>query len=202
MALHTTYQCLLLPASGAPVSRVPYTTVEPSTFPKDDRSALFDNGAFQMVPDLRPYWTGDYQDRRFRRFIVREHPLPMLDGEFILYYSVSADKPANKTILGMPAVRDAVERSRRAGVRFEDRLFWRGDVLVVRLGEVWEDADFEKFEDVRGEMVPHVLKMLGERMFTPTWEEEGLERQRKEDAWWERLAEKERGMKERLFAGM
>ncbi|RPB06316.1 hypothetical protein P167DRAFT_239768 [Morchella conica CCBAS932] len=200
MALHATYQSLLLPASGAPVSLVPYITVAPSTFPKDDDSALFDNRAFQLVPDLRPYWSGDYQDRRFRRFIVRSHPQPMLDGEFIVYYSTSADKPANKTILDMPSVRDAIERS---GVRVEDRLFYRGDVLVVRLGEVWEDVGFEeRYEDVRGEMVAAVVEMLGERLFAPGWEEGFLERQRRDDAWFERLAIKERGMKEQLFAAM
>ncbi|KAI5842150.1 hypothetical protein DFP73DRAFT_632884 [Morchella snyderi] len=203
MALHATYNCLRLPASGAPAELVPYTTVAPSTFPQDDNSTLFDNGAFQVVPDLRPYWSGDYQDRHFQRFVVREHPLPMLDGEFIVYYSVNTAKPANRTVRNMPAVHAAVERSLRAGVRFEDRLFYRGDVLVVRLGEVWEDADFEEhYEDVRAEMVAPVLEILGERFFCPAWEEVSLEQQRKDDAWYARLSEREKAIKEQMFTAM
>jgi hypothetical protein len=168
--LGTTYKCLRLPANGSPIDRLDYTTT--SSIPKGPDTC------WDFAADFRRYWQGDYLSREVQSFRVDEHPIPALDGEYILYYSTDSSRPVNRTVLSMPAVHDAVEKSTNRGEKFEERLFYRGDVFVVRLKEWGENNGYLAIhEDISPEAMQPVVEILGERLIACNWEDRFLEYQ-------------------------
>ncbi|KAF8476069.1 hypothetical protein BDZ91DRAFT_779089 [Kalaharituber pfeilii] len=169
-----TYKCLRLPADGSPVERLDYTTI--SAIPKGYDSS------FDIAADLRRYWHGDYLTRLMQSFCVGEHSLPALNGQYLIYYSTDPSQPANKTLLSMPALHDAIEKSTKGGEKFEERMFYRGDVFVVRLRDWEENTDFKcQHDDISLQLVEPLIQLLDKEFFTHNWVKKFLEHQRKMD---------------------
>src|SRR6202012_3887449 len=98
--------------------------------PHDDGNADF----FDDDPDLSP-WLGDaFKQRRVSDFYVKnvEDPSPQfpgfvrdndaaLHGKYVLYYTILPSLPINKSCAKYTGFDPP-----------EDRLFWRGDLFVVR----------------------------------------------------------------------
>jgi hypothetical protein len=141
-------QALLLPADGSEVRLVSYNIIK-----ERDDNDMVDNGLadfYDPIPDLKTWLKGAYQQRAMAAFYVdmkrSDHidPIarafiqsedPAAYGQYCLYYTLSSTLPLNETcrrILG--------------SVPSPDRLFWRGNVVVVRyeghlgLGHIYTDA--------------------------------------------------------------
>lgn len=187
-----TYKCLRFPVDGSSPERLDYTTITP--LPKCYDSYL------DIAADLRAYWHGDYLAHKIQNLVVEGQSPATLNGEYIIYYSIDPSMPANKTLLSMPAVRDAVERSTNSGERFEGRLFYRGDVFVVRLGDTFENTNFEaKYDDISPQLVQPLTQILAE-IFENNWERKFLETQRRNDAYFDESLGKYRDYKGKLMA--
>lgn len=122
---------LLLPADGSEVKLVDYNLMN-----REDGDRNINADFYNPVPDLRP-WLGDsFNERRMATFYVdvkaQQHRDPVNSafiksedstshGRYCLYYTLLSTQPLNETC------------KRLTGVEIpSDRLFWRGDVLVIR----------------------------------------------------------------------
>lgn len=169
-----TYKCLRLPADGSPIELLDYTTT--STIPKGCDSYL------DVAADLRRYWHGDYFARINQCLCVEENLLPALNGQYILYYSTDSSRPVNKTLLSMPLLHDAIEKSTKSGEKFEERVFYHGDVFVVRLSDTFENTNFKaQYDDISPQLVQPLIQLLDKVLFAGCWGEKFLEYQRKMD---------------------
>lgn len=167
-----TYKCLRLPADGSPIERLDYTTT--SSIPKGPDSY------FDVAADLRRYWHGDYLARQTQSFCVGENPLPALNGQYILYYSTDSSQPANKTLLSLPVLQEAIEKSTKNGEKFEERMFYHGDMFVVRLRDWEENTNFRsKHDDISPQLVQPLIQLLDKGLFAHGWGEKFLEYQHK-----------------------
>ena len=135
---------LRIPADGSEAQLV---SVNIKPRPHDDGNADF----FDNVPDLSP-WLGDaFKQRRASDFYVKnvEDPSPQfpgfvrdndtaLHGKYVLYYTILPSIPVNKCCTNYIGFNPP-----------EDRLFWRGDLFVVRykgelgMGHEYADAPLE-----------------------------------------------------------
>lgn len=142
-----TARALLLPADGSKIRTVNYNIKE-----KDDEDVV-DSGMadfYDPIPDLRSWFEEAYQDRAMTAFHVDERsskncdPIgrafikseePTARGQYCLYFTVSPALPTNKTC------------ERIVGHLSPGRLFWRGNIVIVRydhhlgLGHVYKDVD-------------------------------------------------------------
>lgn len=169
-----TYKCLRLPADGSPIELLDYTTTP--TIPKSYDSYL------DVAADLRRYWHGDYSARIIQCLCVEENLLPALNGQYILYYSTDSSWPVNRTLLSMPVLHDAIEKSTKSGEKFEERVFYCGDVFVVRLRDTFENTNFKaQYDDISPQLVEPLVQLLDKVMFAGGWGEKFLEYQRKMD---------------------
>ncbi|CZR69587.1 uncharacterized protein PAC_19487 [Phialocephala subalpina] len=140
-------KALLLPADGSGVRLVSYNIKE-----RDDND-MVDNGLaefYDPIPDLKTWLDGGYQQRAIASFHVdikennNTDPIarayfPSQDlaafGQYCLYYTVSSTLPLNETCRRILDI-----------VPPPNRLFWRGDVVVVRyeghlgMGHVYTDV--------------------------------------------------------------
>ena len=170
-----TAKALLLSANGSDVRIVNFNVKE-----KDDGD-IVDSGMaefFDPIPELKAWFGDEYQRRAMAIFYVdtakRDYydPVarsfiksdePAAHGQYCLYYTLSPSLPINEMcmqILGWPPS--------------SHRLFWRGDILVVRydghlgLGHRYKDVDAAAIEPVK-----EVLRRA--------YESRGLERVHNED---------------------
>lgn len=118
---------LRIPADGSEPQLV---TVDLTSRPDDDGQADF----FDPVPNLIP-WLGlsAFKKRRSSDFYVGDFEKTghlggfiksddqALYGHYILYYTIISSLPINQNCLGYVEFKSS-----------EDRLFWRGDMFVVR----------------------------------------------------------------------
>ena len=164
-------KALLLPADGSMVRLVTYQIKYRSNDDDfvDSRLAEF----FDPVPDLKP-WLGDaYRERALATFFVdtqrRSYHDPVtrafiksdevaVHGQYCLYYTLSQTLPLNKNCTRIIDTEPSSER-----------LFWRGNVLVVRyeghlgIGHVYKDVDKSLITAV-------------EELLKKSYESQGLER--------------------------
>lgn len=130
---------LRIPADGSDAQLV---SVNIRPRPHDDGNADF----FDNVPDLSP-WLGDaYKQRRVSDFYVKHAEDPnsqfpgfvrdnniTLHGKYVLYYTILPSLPLNKCCTDYIGFDPP-----------EDRLFWRGDLFVIRYkGELGMGHEYE-----------------------------------------------------------
>lgn len=114
---------LRLPATGQKPHIINIDVLKPCQGSHFSRPEQFD----QEIPDLRPYWDLRMKDRHFQIQDVREQSDPCNNGTYMLYWCMNDGLPENKYI-------DCLLR--KHGRRPEShRLFWRGDVFLVRFEE-------------------------------------------------------------------
>jgi hypothetical protein len=178
-------KALLLPADGSEIRLVSYNII----VEKSDEDVV-DNGMaefFDPIPDLKPWLVREYKQRAMTIFCVdsrrRQHHDPVAKsfieskdtaahGQYCLYYNLSQALPLNKTCKRIVNIEPP-----------SDRLFWRGDVLVVRyeshlgLGHEYKDVD-------------EALLNAVEVVLRKAYETQGLERVHEE---WESSKREEAG---------
>jgi hypothetical protein len=141
-------KALLLPADGSEVKLIRYDIIR-----ERDDNDMVDSGLaefYNPIPDLKTWLNGAYQQRAMavfyvdvkkrddidpvaRSFLQSEDPAAW--GQYCLYYTLSSTLPLNETC------RRILGSDPQPG-----RLFWRGDVVVVRyeghlgMGHVYKDA--------------------------------------------------------------
>ena len=104
---------LLLPADGSSVRLVNYSLIHPEA--EENNPEAFQ----EELPGLRPWFGNSFRERAIYDFTAD-------GGNYSLYYTLSPLLPANETC------------KRILNVELDEgRLFWKGDVLVVR----WEGED-------------------------------------------------------------
>jgi hypothetical protein len=124
-------KALLLPADGSAIKLVKYSTME-----RGDGDGNLKADFYDPVPNLRP-WLGDaFQERSMATFYIDVaeqrncDPVtrafiksndPASHGRYCLYYTLFPTQPVNETCKRLIGIEPP-----------SDRLFWRGDVLVVR----------------------------------------------------------------------
>lgn len=190
-----TYKCLRLPADGSPIELLDYTTT--STIPKGYDSYL------DSAADLRRYWQGDYFARIIQCLCVEKNSLPALNGQYILYYSTDSSRPVNRTLLSMPVLHDAIEKSTKNGEKFEERVFYCGDVFVVRLRDAPENTNFKsQYDDISPQLVQPLVQLLDKVMFAGGWGKKFLEHQRKMDEDMAKYMEKHEDCRAKMMSGL
>ncbi|KAF8252089.1 hypothetical protein K440DRAFT_609920 [Wilcoxina mikolae CBS 423.85] len=189
-----TYKGLRFPADNSPPDRIDYTTTEPT-----EGSDTW----LGIAADFSPYWNGDYKARKTQSHVVQEQAgeRAILDGHYVIYYTRNPNLPVNKSILSMPPMRAAVDKSIARGEKFEERLFWRGDVLVARLREPFETHFKAKHDDVSPQMVKPLIELLVEG-FVGDWEGKALERFAEHDVFFEESIRKHERTKEELATSL
>jgi hypothetical protein len=186
-----TYKGLRFPADGSPPVRISYATIPPSG----------EDQWLDIAPDFSPYWNGDYETRKLQVHHVADQEIVILDGYYISYYSRNLDLPVNKTLLSMPPVRTAVDKSIAQGEKFEERLFWRGDVFVCRMREPFENDFKAKYDDISPQLVGPLSELLADG-FAYDWEAKNLERYVQDDAYFEDFRRKYESNEEDLATAM
>ncbi|KAF8246572.1 hypothetical protein K440DRAFT_662006 [Wilcoxina mikolae CBS 423.85] len=184
-----TYKGLRFPADGSPPDRIDYTTTPASR----------EDPWLDFAADFSPYWNGDYKTRKFQIYAVEKQDTAILNGYYIGYYSRNSDLPVNKTILSMPPMRAAVDWSIAQGEKFEERLFWRGDVFVCRMP--FENGFEAMYDDISPQLVQPLSELLA-RVYVDDWEEKRLERFVRMDAEWDEHDRKQGIVKEKLATEM
>jgi hypothetical protein len=151
-------KALLLPADGSEIKLVNYSTMERGDGDGNSKADFYD-----PVPNLRP-WLGDtFQERSMatfyidveeqrncdpvtRTFIKSDDPASY--GRYCLYYTLSSTQPLNETCKRLTDVEPP-----------SDRLFWRGDVLVVRYeGELGMGHEYLDVADAALNAVEDLLR--------------------------------------------
>jgi len=184
-----TYKGLRFPANGSAPHRIDYTTTKPTQRP---------DSWLGIAADFSPYWNGDYQTRKMQRLCVSQNSLPALDGDYNIYYSRNPDLPVNEAIRSIPVVRATIDRSIERGEKFEERLFWRGDVLVARMGESFEKDFNAKYDDISPQLVQPLIELLA-RGFASDWEDKFVEYQERLEADFEEHDRKSKIMKQKII---
>ena len=171
-SMSTPLQALLLPAAGAGVGLVSYKLIERDYGDQNMNAEFYD-----PVPDLRPWMGHSFKERLMEPFYVdaqaQNHCDPVnrafirsddstSHGRYCLYFTLSAMQPLNETcrrLIGLDVP--------------SDRLFWRGDVLIIRYGgELGMAHDYLNVNHAACAPVANLIKQA----YT-SW---GLERIRKE----------------------
>lgn len=82
----------------------------------------------------------------------------------------------------MPVLQEAIEKSTQNGEKFEERMFYHGDVFVVRLRDWEENTNFKsKHDDISPQLVQPLIQLLDKGLFAHGWGEKFLEYQHKMD---------------------
>jgi hypothetical protein len=106
---------LLLPADGSETRLMTYRLMKRDS----DGELNLDAEYFDPIPDLRPWFDTASRERAFATFEISGDTA--CKGKYCLYYTTSLTPLPNETC------------KRAIGIDAPpDRLFWRGDVIVVR----------------------------------------------------------------------
>lgn len=162
---HSHANILRLPADGSPPTIISVPTIDIRSERKS--TGVVPNDLYLCyVPDLRPYWLDAFRTRRIQGMTVQKSDHSSLHGEYLTVYITHPDFPRNKTIADL--LKPEIEEYIKSGERFLDRVFWRGDVFIMREGEarVYKQSN-QEYPDMPGEMVqmPEFLKILFRHMF-------------------------------------
>ncbi|KAH7105595.1 hypothetical protein BKA62DRAFT_690250 [Auriculariales sp. MPI-PUGE-AT-0066] len=109
----TYHDTLIIPGDGgaATLRKLPFS-LEGANFP---------NAVFMRAPDMRDIFGSELPEVRYHRIKVENQGEPM-DGDYIMWYSISDHLPLNEHLL-----RNFREREMKP-----DRQFWHGDVVIAK----------------------------------------------------------------------
>ncbi|KAF8251700.1 hypothetical protein K440DRAFT_658369 [Wilcoxina mikolae CBS 423.85] len=148
---HSRAKVLRLPADGSEPSIISVSTLDIT----DERKDLEARGMdcyLHHVPDLRRYWTHAFKMRDHRQVTITNNDVPALNGKYLVFFIIDEEFPRNQTICAM--IRPEIESCIRSGELFRDRLFWCGDVFVVRLGDPeFLKWNYANYDDIPTEML-------------------------------------------------
>lgn len=103
----------------------------------------------------------------------------------------------------MPVLHDAIEKSTKNGEKFEERVFYCGDVFVVRLRDAPENTNFKsQYDDISPQLVQPLVQLLDKVMFAGGWGEKFLEHQRKMDEDMAKYMEKHEDCRAKMMSGL
>lgn len=116
------------------------------------------------VPDFRPFW-GDilHAQQDYQMMTVETDDNTANVGTVIVFYNTSEELPHNQCVANMLGVHEATESMR-------SRLFWQGDVFLVRFDETVPDGGAFVSLPVGAEMQGIVKRYLQHE-----WDRHGLE---------------------------
>ncbi|KAF8541710.1 hypothetical protein BDD12DRAFT_828419 [Trichophaea hybrida] len=161
------YKGLLFPVDGSPPGEIDYVTTKPTE--GTDKW-------LKTAADFSLHWNGNYTTRKVHSIVLESQSGEHKDSyeHYIIYYSISPDLPVNEAILKLPALRAAVGESIARGEKFEERMFWRGDVFIARLREPFENEWKAKYDDILPELMVPLVQILAEG-FAINWQQKSLE---------------------------
>ncbi|KAI5855912.1 hypothetical protein BZA05DRAFT_390034 [Tricharina praecox] len=182
-----------LPADGEAPTIISVPTIDIKNIPKDLEHKTWDLH-LTHVPDLRPYWSYGFLDRESARIEVGGHGAA-IDGVYLFYFITDPEFPRNETIRKM--VQQLIDKDED----YEERLFWRGDVFFVGLGDPeWGRNGYANYRDAPKELLqmPNFLT----RYFQHSYEEKFLEQNVKTKAELQASPEEHQRKKDLVFARM
>ncbi|KAJ9137728.1 hypothetical protein NKR23_g8963 [Pleurostoma richardsiae] len=166
--MNTSLEALLFPADGTAIRLVKYDTKQ-----REEGDGTVD--FYEHLPDLRPWFGEAFPERDFADFYVDSKEQrgsygalvrsdnQSIHGAYCLYYTTAPALPLNETC-----------RRLVGNGPPEERLFWRGDVLLVRYaGELGMGHEYIG--------APHAVSSAAEQVIRSMYENQALEKKRDSD---------------------
>ena len=130
------------------------------------------------MPDLREFWQHGFDERRTHRVDLVNQAIKVLDGTYLIYYTLFDELPRNRGVSTL--ISEEIASSMARGEMFVQRLFWRGDIFLVRFCDDWKNSsNAGDLEDVSDNLIP-LLELL-KKILGHIWQEQNLERAVDED---------------------